>query len=741
MPAEAPSGGAPAPDREPILDSWKEIASYLGRAVRTVQTWEKEEELPVHRHLHAKGGTVYAYPSEIEAWRRQRDERNGAPARAFSGWRRWWPAAALVMTAVIAAGVVGQRRGREAGSAPVVAEPGRALDPGWLVLAEIDNRTGEAILSGTLEAGLRRELANSRFVKLAPPERIGDALRLMGRREESVIDAELAREVALRDGGIGAILTARVEKDGSSYLLSAELLRAADGVGLASLRERANGQEALLAAVDRLAVRVREDLGETAADIRASQQVLSQVSTPSLRALELYSRADRLLRESDLSGPYRDRTAEELLREAIAEDPLFASSYIHLAWSLFRQGRPAEDYLPLASRAVELAERATAVERYFIRASLLELRASSTGRKSDLEAAVGQYLALLQLAPGHYWAGRNAVAVLRRLGRGLETVGLALRQVEARPNDVATLVRAAREIVLNTGDLPRARALVERAEALRAVAGGPEEVVDPFLELFPVHEAWSLGEVDEAVARLDRLAAGLDTRPASARSGLARGVMRYYLDLGMVEEARRIYVRFSVPPRAFWDLLLRWRDGDGEYVREALLGRLAPDDLPQTAYVASILAQFGYFEDASRLLARLSPEFELEPGLVARALGTIAVGEGRYREAVPLLEEALSILRYQGHLGDYFYGAQTLAEAWEALGEAERGLAVLEEASRGKASALRQGYHWMALRLRLADSYRAMGREAEARAVEDDLRRHCAHADHDFSIVQELQPR
>jgi TolB-like protein/Flp pilus assembly protein TadD len=50
------------------LDSWKEIAAYLRRDVRTVQRWERSEGLPVHRHLHDKQGTVYAYQSELDAW-------------------------------------------------------------------------------------------------------------------------------------------------------------------------------------------------------------------------------------------------------------------------------------------------------------------------------------------------------------------------------------------------------------------------------------------------------------------------------------------------------------------------------------------------------------------------------------------------------------------------------------------------------------------------------------------------
>ena len=50
------------------LDSWKEIASYLRRDVRTVQRWEKKEGLPVYRHLHDKLGSIYAYRNELTEW-------------------------------------------------------------------------------------------------------------------------------------------------------------------------------------------------------------------------------------------------------------------------------------------------------------------------------------------------------------------------------------------------------------------------------------------------------------------------------------------------------------------------------------------------------------------------------------------------------------------------------------------------------------------------------------------------
>jgi Tol biopolymer transport system component len=60
---------------EDRLESWKEIAAYLKRSVRTLHRWEKEEGLPVHRHLHKDLGSVFAYKSELDAWSSNRSVR------------------------------------------------------------------------------------------------------------------------------------------------------------------------------------------------------------------------------------------------------------------------------------------------------------------------------------------------------------------------------------------------------------------------------------------------------------------------------------------------------------------------------------------------------------------------------------------------------------------------------------------------------------------------------------------
>lgn len=50
------------------LDSWKRIAAYLKRDVSTVQRWERREGMPVHRHVHDKLGSVFAFRSELDDW-------------------------------------------------------------------------------------------------------------------------------------------------------------------------------------------------------------------------------------------------------------------------------------------------------------------------------------------------------------------------------------------------------------------------------------------------------------------------------------------------------------------------------------------------------------------------------------------------------------------------------------------------------------------------------------------------
>src|SRR5690349_23766787 len=102
VPRTTPASSSP-PDESDRLDSWKEIASYLGREVRTVQGWEKNEGLPVHRHQHARQGSVYAFRAQLDAWRDARKESPEPQAEPVApSPRRWQPLLAGIAIAALA---------------------------------------------------------------------------------------------------------------------------------------------------------------------------------------------------------------------------------------------------------------------------------------------------------------------------------------------------------------------------------------------------------------------------------------------------------------------------------------------------------------------------------------------------------------------------------------------------------------------------------------------------------------
>lgn len=77
---------------ETPLQGWKEISSYLERDERTARRWELQERLPIRRHREGQRGSVYAYPSEIEAWRASRSPKADFRAGDSPATKSVWPA-------------------------------------------------------------------------------------------------------------------------------------------------------------------------------------------------------------------------------------------------------------------------------------------------------------------------------------------------------------------------------------------------------------------------------------------------------------------------------------------------------------------------------------------------------------------------------------------------------------------------------------------------------------------------
>jgi phage terminase Nu1 subunit (DNA packaging protein) len=59
-----------------ILNSWKEVAEYLGRGTRTVQRWEQDLGLPVRRPRGKRHSAVMALRQDLDTWVRNRPQIN-----------------------------------------------------------------------------------------------------------------------------------------------------------------------------------------------------------------------------------------------------------------------------------------------------------------------------------------------------------------------------------------------------------------------------------------------------------------------------------------------------------------------------------------------------------------------------------------------------------------------------------------------------------------------------------------
>src|SRR5205807_2199471 len=245
----------------------------------------------------------------------------------------------------------------------------------------------------------------------------------MGRGPGASLDLALARERAQREGA-KAVVHGQVDPLGRGYVVSAELVSAADGAALVSVRETAQDDGAIIAAVDRLSGRLRERIGESLKTIRASDP-LEQVTTRSVEALRKYSQAVRV---SDAADMVRATT---LLEEAIALDTTFAMAYRKLAVVLSNSDGAQSRIVAAATQAFRHRDRLTPLERDLAEAYYYT-RVEYDPTKVELA-----YRAALEQDPENGVALNNLALHFNELRRFAEAESLTTRGIAVAPTQWA----------------------------------------------------------------------------------------------------------------------------------------------------------------------------------------------------------------------------------------------------------------------------------------------------------------
>ncbi len=427
-----PSTGTPPSERPPEdrLDSWKEIAAYLSRDVTTVQRWEKREGMPVHRHLHDRMGSVYAFSPELDAWLRNRrlrlekeekergaetpvDAQVGQGPRGSPRARRWLVLGGVAVLALLAVTYVMTRSRAGDATRPKIKS---------LAVLPLKNLSGdptqEYLADGMTEALIGR-------LSMIRGFRVISRTSVMRFKDTQLSVPEIARTLQ-----VDAIVEGSVIREGSRIRVHAQLIRGGTDEHFWSEAYDRELRDVLALQSDvaqSIAAKVEVTVtGEERARLVAARHVSPEVYESYLkgRFAKSNSRAD--IEES--IGYFE---------EAIKRDPTFAPAYVGLAnahtglGTVFVGAPPEEERAKVVSaarKALELDPQLA--EAHALLADVYQKR----WQWSDAEA---EYKRALELNPSDAAAHLGLANWLMCQGRTEEALAWAQRGRELDPLGVS----------------------------------------------------------------------------------------------------------------------------------------------------------------------------------------------------------------------------------------------------------------------------------------------------------------
>jgi serine/threonine protein kinase/tetratricopeptide (TPR) repeat protein len=551
------------------------------------------------------------------------------------GWQLVAGAAVIVALAGTAGWVISNRT---ASDMPTASE---VRDPVSVLVADFDNKTGDAVFDGVIEQALTLGVEGASFITSFPRR---DALRAAAViKPGGTLDEATARLVAQREG-INLVLAGAIESRGSGYHVNARAVQpAGDGATLATLEIEVPGKAQLLATVGTLAGRMRAALGDTAATSEGPRSN-ETFTAASLEAARAYSAA-QLLKDAG-----RNDDALEQYAEAIRLDPDMGRAYSGIASTYQNVGRIAEA-LKAYEAAMQRLDRMTERERFRTRGAYY-----LTAGKS--EEALEEYSDLVKGYPGDTTGLANlAFAYAQRRGftRALE---IGRRAADLYPshvgrrNNVALYAMYAGQFDVAIAESDAARKL-NNAYVKAYVARGLAEL--------------GLGRTADAIKTFEALLGQSSVGAQSfAFAGLADvalyegriGDAIRYLKQGIAaDEAAKNLTALAKKYVAMADALLAQGDTAGAR-REAQRAVAADQTTPTLLTGGLILARTGLAADANRIATRLADQVELDPQAYARLIrAELALAQKQPRVALDQVREAQK-------LADSWLGRVLLARAY-----------------------------------------------------------------------------
>lgn len=594
-----------------------------------------------------------------------------------------------------------------------------------MLVGAFDNRTGAASLDGSIESAIERELANSQILSAVSQQRIDDTLRLMTKPVDTPLQPEVAREVCLRDGGIRAFVTGRVDRMAGTYVITASLFDPADGRLVNTTEQHVPNDETLPSAIDQLANHIQTESADFIRSVRHPTEKIEKVTTASLQAAELFSDGLRVFN----LGHYHE--AEARFNAALAVDPRFPSANIWLAWTCLNLARRAEDCLPFAQRAMDLAPSVSPLEREWIAGSFYMM----TGHR---EAAIREYETLFRRSPDDVWVQTNLLRLYTD-GDISQQIDFVARVAAAQPQSLAAQENAAL-LFLEFRGVDAARPYVDH---LRQIAFDPNEPAHGealrarvWTLLFPAHEFWTEGRASDAARVLDVASKRQEFATEHYWTPNLLGMMR--LALGQVRLAEDAFRQISAPGQrriTLAELALAREDPRG--VASQVSNLASPDWV-----VSSLLVRAGDLDAAARF--RPTNSTSTNPKNAVWAANEVEEARGNRERISQGLRDGVPWMNLMAGARTFMY-SETLARAAAAIGNRAGAINVLEATAPAGAGSFaintQAGFYSMRDQKLLADLYREDGQIDKAHAIERHLLAQLAVADPDYPLLLELKQR
>lgn len=555
-----------------------------------------------------------------------------------------WILAAPVVTAIVVAGVVLWR------SAQTPALSSRDT----VVLSGFTNRTGDPMFDGTLSEALAMQLRQSPFLNLLNDQQQQATLRQMGRDPMIAVTPDIGREICQRTSG-RALLGGSIASLGSSYLLTLNAQDCVTGEVLAEEQAQAASKDDVLGALGGATSRFREKLGESLASIQRYDAKIEQATTSSLDALKSYSQGIVLRRtEGDFASiPFFQR--------AIVQDPQFALAYARLG-TVFANLGQRKDAIEMTTRAYELRDRVSEVERLYIEARYHTAVTEDTGK------AIETYRVLLATFPNDYAAHTNLGGLLKDRGDTEAAVAELKEAIRLAPEQPTAWLNLG-YTYLDDRNLDEARhafdrtlSLVDSASArgglfMIGALSGDQALADSQLEAMR-------GKRDEPYLLPARMLAAADRGRMREAAELARQLEQSAEQTGREDTIAEPYLA-----HAMGEALAGWTDRASarlaELEREK---RLTPGAADERLLLAAILVDRATARAAfPAALAEVEESSERRASEEALLRALLALGTGDPAEAVRLLEPVSFVPRFTNHVSAWALAQRRLGNHSEAV--------------------------------------------------------------------------